>query len=163
MLLGCDPEAFVQHNNISQETWGVGCPLLTNRVGGPSPNKESHGRENKYWEEISAEKLNHGGAERVWLYKFTWEGRGRGGRVAWEIEGMSIACGSYAASGSDFSRLQDVFTCRSACLPIPHVTTLQAACIMARKGRLRADCPNTFSKDLLIKTLQCGSIFRCTS
>jgi len=41
MLCGCDPAAFVEHSNISQETWGIGCPLLTERVGGLSPNEES--------------------------------------------------------------------------------------------------------------------------
>lgn len=75
----------------------------------------------------------------------------------------SIACKSYATSGSDISVLQNVFTCRSTCLSMLHMKKLQAACSLTRKGRLWADCPNTFNKDLLIKTLQWGSIFRCTS
>ena len=41
MLCGCDPAVFIQHSNISQEMWGMGRPLLTEMVGGLSPNEES--------------------------------------------------------------------------------------------------------------------------
>lgn len=89
----------------------------------------NHGRRNKYT--ISSEKSNHVWAGGVWLYKFTWRGKGRGGRVAWEIQDGSTACGSYATSGSDFSMLQDMFTRRSTYLPMLHMMTLQADTLAA--------------------------------
>lgn len=75
----------------------------------------------------------------------------------------SITCGNYATSSSDFSEFQSMFSHRTTCLPMLPMMKYKAACTLARKGGDWADCPNTFSKDLLIKTLLCGSIFRYTS
>lgn len=125
--------------------------------GGWSFSKwEEDGRRNLYticWEK--------GWAERVWLSPLEEERREDADQV-----------GKYRTE-SFFGgiMLQVAVTLLSfrVCFTQNHMSShasydeVQASIHLARKRRVWADCPNTFRKDLLIKTLLCGSIFRCTS
>lgn len=128
---------------------GSGLSLLVERVGGLSPNEKRMMGEETCTESVE-KRVGQKGSDCASSLQEEWR----------EIQDSSITCGNYATSSTDFSKFQGIFSHRITCLPM---MKYKAACSLARKGRVWADCPDTFSKDLLIKTLHCGSIFRGTS
>lgn len=97
MYCACDPAMFIQHSNIYPEAWGVGCPLLRERVGSLSPNNEILGQEavHNFCQDIKLWLGRKGLTIQVHLMR-----KEEGRQYSLGNESRNITCGNYATSGS---------------------------------------------------------------
>lgn len=91
------PAMFIQHSNAAPETWGVGCPLLRERVGSLSPNNTVLGQEtvHNFCRDIRLWLGRKGLTVQVRLMR-----KEEGSQYSLGNKNRNITCGNYATSGS---------------------------------------------------------------